>query len=316
MNTQHILIVSLVLVGVVVACAPAPTPTPVPTPVPTKPATSPTVQSQSNVDPIAVAKSYIEAVNSGNFDKALAFYADDAVANTPIGLFIGKAQIAKWLENDVKTTRANPREWKMQGMLVVSTGTVALDRFTKAGIASVEYRNEFLVDKNGKIRFFMPTVMLTPEQQQRMREVQASAPPAPTPAVNPIDVAKAYLEAANSGDFEKAYAFFADDSAAFVMNGTLLLTNKQQIADLWLREDVKTTRATLKDYQVNGNMVTATGTVSLERLKKIGIDSIEVRAQYVVENGKLRFFYPVLLPTPEQAAKIQAAQQAPNAPAK
>ena len=107
MNTQNILVVLLVLVvGAFVACAPTPTPTSILTPVPAaKPTTQPTTQSQSSVDPIAVAKSYIETVNSGNFDKALAFYADDAISNTPIGLFIDKAQIAKWLENDVKTTK-------------------------------------------------------------------------------------------------------------------------------------------------------------------------------------------------------------------
>ncbi len=319
MTTQTFLMSLFVLmIAVMTGCASAPTPTPVPPtalPAPTaKPTSPPTAQPQATGDPIAIAKAYVETLNTGDFDKALAFYAEDAIAHTPIGLFIGKAQIAKWLENDVKTTRPNPREWKMQGALVVNTGTVSLERFTKVGIASVEYRTEYLIDKNGKIRFFGPVVTLTPEQQQKMREAQAGAPPVPTPAVNPIDVVKAYVAAANSGDFEKAYAFFADDSGAFVMNGTLLLTNKQQIADLWLREDVKTTRATPKDYQANGNLVIATGMVSLDRFKKMGVDPIEYRAQYVVENGKLRFFYPTLQFTPEQAAKVQAAQQAQPAP--
>lgn len=307
MKVQIILLgLLMALLAMMIACAPAPTPIP-PTPMPAP--TKMPAPTQAALDPMAVAKQYVEMLNAGDFDKAFAFYADDAIANTPIGVFIGKAQIAKWLETDIKTTRPNPREWKMQGALVVNTGTVSLDRFTKAGIASVEYRTEYLVDKNGKIRFFGPVVTLTPEQQQKMREAQAGAPPAPAPSVNPIEVVKAYVEAANSGDLDKTLAFFADDSGAFVMNGTLLLTNKQQIADLWLREDVKTTRAQLKESQLNGNVVIATGTVSLERFKKLGIDSIEYRAQYVVENGKIRFFYPTLLFTPEQAAKIQAAQK-------
>jgi ketosteroid isomerase-like protein len=316
MNSQKLVSGLLVLlVAAMVGCAPAPTPTSVPAS--TKAASSSAASaSQSTVDPIAVAKGYVEAANTGDLNKALAFYADDAISNTPIGLFIGKTQISKWLENDVKTTRANPVEWKMQGALVVGTGTVSLDRFTKAGIAVVEYRSEYLVDKNGKIRFFGPAVTLTPEQQQKMREAQAGAPQPPAPAVNPIDVAKAYVEAANSGDFDKAYAFYADDSGAFVMNGTLLLTNKQQIADMWLRDDVKTTRATSKDWQANGNVVIATGTVSLDRFKKMGIDAVEYRSQYVVENGKIRFFYPTLLFTPDQLTKVQAAQQTQSAPAK
>jgi ketosteroid isomerase-like protein len=306
MNTKNILtslLVALCVSVVMTACASAPTPTPVPTAVPTA---KPTVPPQAAIDPTAIAKAYVEAANTGDLNQALAFYADDAIANTPIGVFIGKTQIAKWLANDVKTTRANPREWKMQGALVVNTGTVSLERFTKAGIAAVEYRNEYLIDKGGKIRFFAPVVTLTPEQQQKMREASAGAPPAPVPAVNPLDVVKAYVEAANAGDFAKAFAFFADDSGALVMNGALLLSGKSQIAD-WLTEDVKTTRATPKDWQVNGNLVITTGTVSLERFKKLGIDAVEYRAHYVVENGKIRFFYPALQFTPEQLTKVQAA---------
>lgn len=318
MKTTMVLIgLFVVLVAGTVGCASVPTPTAVPPttlPTPTAKPTAMPAPTQAALDPLAVAKAYVETANAGDFDKALAFYADDAIAHTGAGLFIGKAQIAKWLANDVKTTRANPRDWKMQGALVINTGTVTLERFTKAGIASVEYRNEYLVDKNGRIRFFGPVVTLTPEQQQKMREAQAGAPPAPVPSVNPIDVVKAYVEAANSGDFDKAYAFFADDSGAFVMNGALLLTNKQQIADLWLTEDVKTTRATPKDWQVNGNLVISTGTVSLDRFKKIGVDPVEYRSQYVVESGKIRFFYPTLQFTPEQLTKVQAAQQAQPVP--
>lgn len=314
MKTQTFLIGLLVLVvAVVAACAPVPTPTPVPTPVPTA---LPTAVPQSAIDPIAVAKAYVDTANSGDLDKALAFYADDAIANTGVGLFIGKAQISKWLANDIKTTKATPVDWKMQGALVVNAGTVTLDRFTKIGITAVNYRNDYLIDKNGKIRYFGPVVTLTPDQQQKMRDAQAGAPPTPTPSVNPIDVAKAYLDAANSGDFDKAYAFYADDSGAFVMNGSLLLTSKQQIGDRWLKDDVKTTRATVTNWQANGNSVIATGTVSLDRFKKMGIDSVVYVAQYVIENGKIRFFYPTLQFTPDQAAKVQAAQQAQGAPTK
>jgi ketosteroid isomerase-like protein len=313
-KTQKFLIGLLVLiVAVVAACAPAPAPTPVPTAKPTVPSVA---SSASATDLIAVANAYVDTANSGDLDKALAFYADDAIANTGVGLFIGKVQIGKWLANDIKTTKATPVDWKMQGALVVSTGSVALDRFTKIGITAVNYRSDYLIDKNGKIRYFGPIVTLTPDQQQKMRDAQASAPPAPTPSMNPIDVAKAYVDAANSGDFDKAYAFYADDSGAFVMNGSLLLTSKQQIGDLWLKDDVKTTRATAKDWQMNGNSVIATGTVSLDRFKKMGIDSVVYVAQYVIENGKIRFFYPTLQFTPDQAAKVQAAQQAQGAPTK
>jgi hypothetical protein len=76
------------------------------------------------------------------------------------------------------------------------------------------------------------------------------------------------------------------DSGALVMNGTLLLSGKNQISD-WLKTDVQTTRATPADWQANGNMVITTGSVSLDRLKKLGIDSVQYRAQYIIDNGKI-----------------------------
>ncbi len=273
--------------------------------------TQTTAQQPAAPDPIAVAQQYIQVLNAGNLDRALAFYADDAIVHTPVGLFIGRAQIARWLASENQATRVTPRDWKMQGALVVSTGTVLLERFVKAGVGAVEFRSEYLVDRSGKIRFFGPVLTLTPEQQQKMREAQAGAPPAPAPSVNPIEVVKAYHETANTGDFEKTFAFFADDSGAFVMNGTLLLSGKKQIADLWLREDVKTTRVMPREYQANGNLVISMGKVSLERFRRIGVDPIAYRAQFVVENDKIRFFYPTLQFTPEQLEKIQAAQRTP-----
>jgi ketosteroid isomerase-like protein len=313
MNTKNKLIGLLILLSVVVtACAPAATSVPqasaAQAAAPTQAAPAQAAPAQAGMDPIAVAKAYVDTANSGDFDKALAFYADDAIANTGVGLFIGKAQIGKWLANDVKTTRATPSDWKMQGALVVNTGMVSLDRFTKAGIDAVQYRSEYLIDKTGKIRYFGPTVMLTPDQQQKMRAAQAGAPPAPTPSVNPIDVVKGYVEAANNGDFGKALAFYADDSGALVMNGARLLSGKNQIGD-WLKTDVQTTRATPADWQANGNVVITTGTVSLDRFKKLGIDPVQYRAQYVIDNGKIRFFYPSLQFTPDQLAKVQAAPQ-------
>ena len=308
MNAKNKLIGLLALLSVVLtACSPASVSVPQ-APAAQAAPTQAAAPAQAAMDPVAVAKAYVDTANSGDFDKALALYADDAIANTGVGLFIGKDQIGKWLANDVKSTRATPSDWKMQGALVVNTGTVSLDRFTKAGIDAVQYRSEYLIDKTGKIRYFGPTVMLTPDQQQKMRAAQAGAPPVPTPSVNPIDVVKAYVEAANSGDFEKALAFYADDSGALVMNGARLLSGKNQIS-AWLKTDVQTTRATPADWQANGNVVINTGTVSLDRLKKLGIDSVQYRAQYVIDNGKIRFFYPSLQFTPDQLAKIQAASQ-------
>ena len=292
------------------ACGAAAAPTPAPKATDTpRPAPAPTTApAPSAVDPIAVVKAYVETANSGNYEKALAFFADDAVATLPIGLQVGKAQIGKWLTEDVKTTRATSRDVKIDGPLVVNTGSVTLARFKAAGIESVEYRNEYVITKDGKIRFFGPVVTLTPEQGKTM---QAAGGPPPAPAmVNPIEVAKAYVEAANGGSYDKALAFYADDAAALVMNGALLNSGKEQIG-AWLREDVKTTRAQYKDWQMSGNTVVGVGTVSLDRFAKLGFDQVQFRAEFIVVNGKLRFFRPLAILTPEQAATVQAAAPKP-----
>jgi ketosteroid isomerase-like protein len=181
-----------------------------------------------------------------------------------------------------------------------------LKRFQQAGIGEVSFLAEYLVEQ-GKIRFFAPTVTLTPEQQEKMKAAQANATPAAPPAVNPIDVAKAYVETANSGDFDKALSFYADSSAILVVNGTVLLSGKAQIAK-WLKTDFQTTRATPDNWNAVGNAVVSTGMVSLERFKKLGVDPVQYRALYIVENGQIRFFRPFAILTPEQQAIVRAAQ--------
>ena len=264
----------------------------------------------SSKDAINVVKAYMDTANTGDFDKTLAFYADDAVVYNPLGVFVGKDEISQWLTDDVKTTRVTPTDVQLKGPMVVVTGTVSLDRFQKAGIGDVAFTADYMV-ANGKIRFFSPIVQLTSDQQTKMKAAQAKAPAAPTPAANPEDVSRSYVDAANSGNFDQAIAFYADDAAALVMNNTLLLSGKDQIAG-WLKNDVQSTRATPQDWQVNGNVVTNTGTVSLARFTQLGINQVQYQAVYVVENGKIRFFWPTVMLTPDQQAIVQAAQPTPT----
>ena len=319
MKTRTFVMCTILLVtALLVGCAPT-APTAVvqnPTPAASTsaaPNPAPIVQAQpmpSSGDAISVVKAYMDTANTGDFNKTLAFYTDDAVVYNPLGVFVGKDEISKWLTNDVVTTRVQPASTQMKGNLVVVTGTVSLDRFQKAGIGDVAFTADYMV-KDGKIRFFAPTVQLTPDQQAKMKATQANAPAAPTPALNPEDCAKHYVDAANSGDFNQADSFYADDAAALVMNNTLLLSGKDQISN-WLKNDVQTTRATPQDWQVNGNVVTNTGTVSLARFTQLGISQVQYQSIYVVENGQIRFFWPTLILTPEQQATLQAAQPTPT----
>jgi ketosteroid isomerase-like protein len=319
MRTRALVIPVVVLViAVLAACAPAASTAVDHNPAPAAPTAAasnpaPTVQAQSMTssgDAISVVKAYMDTANTADFDKTLAFYTDDAVVYNPLGVFVGKAEISKWLTNDVKTTRVTPADVQMQGSMVVVTGTVSLDRFQKAGVGDVAFSADYMV-KDGKIRFFSPTIKLTPDQQAKMKAAQANAPAVPTPQVNPEDVAKGYVDAANSGDFNKALSFYADNAAALVMNNALLLSGKDQISK-WLKSDVQTTHATAQNWQANGNVVTNTGTVSLARFTKLGISQVQYQSLYVIENGKIRLFWPIVMLTPDQQAIVQVAQPAPT----
>lgn len=260
----------------------------------------PPAGAHAQADPIQTVKTYVDTANSGDLAKTLAFYADDAVVKNPLGVFVGKAAIAKWLAQDVQTTRAAPKTWEMKGPLVINTGVVALDRFAKAGVPYVDYRSEYIVSPDGKIRFFAPAPMPTPEQAAKVQ------PPDDRPMMNPIKVAQDYVKAANKGNINAAQAFFAPDAAALLVNGSRLLSGKDQIG-AWLKDDVQTTRATPAEWQILGNTVVNTGTVSLTRFKNLGIDPVPYRAEYVIQDGKIRFFRPTVTLTPEQQAKMVAA---------
>lgn len=135
-------------------------------------------------DPTQGIKNYYAATNSGDFDKALTFYADGAVVKNPLGLFVGKDQIAGWLRQDVQTTRVSPEDFQVvNGNTVITTGKVSLERFQKIGIDQVQYRAEYLIEGD-RIKYFSPMVMLTPEQAAKVQAASGGSAPG-TPATLP-----------------------------------------------------------------------------------------------------------------------------------
>jgi len=131
----------------------------------------------------------------------------------------------------------------------------------------------------------------------------------------PDAIVKSYIETANSGDFDKTFAFYADD-AVVKLNDGRTFTGREEIGK-WLQEDVKGTRSAPKDFNVSGDVVTVHGMVRLARFEPLGINPIAYELTVVVKNGKIGLFIPKLLLTPEQQAKIAeaAAQAAPTATA-
>jgi hypothetical protein len=137
-------------------------------------------QSQAT-SPDTIVKSYIETANTGDFDKAFAFYADDAVVKLNDGrTFTGKDEIAKWLQEDVKTTRSSPKDFSMSGDVVTVNGMVTLGRFEPLGINPIAYDLTVVVN-NGKIALFLPKLLFTPEQQAQIAAAAAQATPTATP---------------------------------------------------------------------------------------------------------------------------------------
>ena len=158
MNTKNLLIMLIFLL--VSACAPSAGPSQ---------ATSPDM----------VVKNYVETANSGDFDKTFAFYAEDAVVKLNDGrTFTGKEEIGKWLQEDVKSTRSNPKDFSVSGDVVTVHGMVTLARFEPLGINPLAYDLTVVV-KDGKIALFIPKLLLTPEQQAKIAAAAAQATPTP-----------------------------------------------------------------------------------------------------------------------------------------
>ena len=146
--------------------------------------------------------------------------------------------------------------------------------------------------------------------------VSACAPSAAgeSQATSPDAIVKSYIETANTGDFDKTFAFYADDAVVQLPDGRTF-TGKEEIAK-WLQVDVKSTRSDPRDFSVSGDTVTVYGTVTLARFEPLGINPIEYEMTVVVKNDKITSFMPKLKFTPEQQAKIaEAAQAAPTASA-
>lgn len=147
--------------------------------------------------------------------------------------------------------------------------------------------------------------------------ISACAPSAAgqSQGTSPDALVKSYIESANSGDFDKTFAFYADDAVVKLADGRVF-TGKEEIGK-WLQEDVKSTHSAPKDFSVSGDVVTVHGMVTLARFEPLGINPLAYDLTVVVKNGKIALFMPKLLFTPEQQAKIAeaTAQATPTATA-
>jgi protease I len=167
MKTKMILICVIAL-ALVACAAPAPTATPVPTP-----------------DPAAVIKSLAAALNAGNVDAVMAFYADDAtITHKPApagqsGILTGKEQIRGFIQGLVAGNFSGEvSNLKVMGDKVTLTGTLSTDTYRKLGVAPIVIAEEAVI-VGGKIK--SETMTVTPESLAKIQAAMAAQAKATTP---------------------------------------------------------------------------------------------------------------------------------------
>ena len=125
-------------------------------------------------DPMALVQGFNEASNSGDVERVLAFFSDDATIRTvpppqPPAPEIptGKQQIREWFEPQMANLHVESRNMRAGGDSVTWDATVSGDLFRQMGIDSFDVTAEAVV-KGGKITSF--TVTQTPETVSRFQK--------------------------------------------------------------------------------------------------------------------------------------------------
>jgi len=123
---------------------------------------------------------------------------------------------------------------------------------------------------------------------------------------DPISVVIALDEANNAHDIDAALALFADDAVAYFPGQTPdVYTGKEGIRT-WLQTDyANNIHVESRNFKIVGDKVTFITTISVDSLRKMGIDSIESASEAVVQGGKIKSFTVNL--TPESLATLEGA---------
>ena len=135
---------------------------------------------------VALVNALNDACNADDVERALAFFADDAVVKTlpppPSGqaIWTGTQQVRAWLQWQAdEHFHVASRNIQVTGNTVTWDSTVALDTFRRIGLDGVEVAVEAVV-QDGKITSFTGT--LSPASQRKveaaMMQADASQPEA------------------------------------------------------------------------------------------------------------------------------------------
>ena len=186
----HVSAIVLVLVTLAACAAPAAAP-PTPTLAPPD-------------DPVSVIKALVDALNAGDVEAAVAFYADDALRTQQpppagqSGVWTGKEQVRGFVKGLVTDHfKVELSNLKAAGDKITYTCTFSTDTYRKLGVAPLVVVEEALFER-GKIK--SQTVTVTPESVAKIQAAMAAAQakaatPTPAPpsatAIKPIQIPQA-----------------------------------------------------------------------------------------------------------------------------
>jgi len=148
--------------------------------------------AEMTADPVEIVKAFYAAMNGLEYEKAVAFLADDAVMINPGGTYTGTeanlAQITAGFDAGIRLELSSPRN--VDGIVVAHVKV-----FDK-GTLIVEVDSGITIVEEGKITFDGDTFNM---------------PPAEDPTA-PSAVIKAFYVALNAKEYEQAMTFVADNA--------------------------------------------------------------------------------------------------------
>ena len=243
-------------------------------------------------DPLSIADAYLAALNAGDVEAAVAFFADDAVRTSGPVQVTGKDEIRRDVERlvamRVSVETVGPRQ--VAGDRVTWLQNVSTDGARNLGAAPFQVDAE-LVGQGGKIKSYTTTVR--PESQARLDAAQAV-----------LGVRRAFDAAQNAGDVDGMVALISDEAVRIATDGSRQV-GREQFRGVYAANVAQHIQSEIVQYQVAGDRITAVTNVSTDSLRSLGVAPVQNVVDFIVRGGKI--VSSTVTRTPESVIKEQAA---------